>query len=84
MPFARKRVEFSCKLILKDKHCSVKHLSIQVERVKQYMDETEDKCTDFYAFACNGWIKSRKLPGYLVMYEAIDELKEIYTEKLRS
>lgn len=84
MPFAKKQVEFSFRLLLLDKNCSVKQLSIQVERVKQYMDENEDKCADFYAYACNGWIKSRTLPRYLVTYDSIDELKEIYTEKLTS
>ena len=33
------------------------------KRVKAAMDETVDPCSDFYRYACGGWIRDTKLPG---------------------
>jgi putative endopeptidase len=40
------------------------------------MDRTTDACTDFYQFACGGWIMQHPLPADQSNYGRFDELQE--------
>jgi putative endopeptidase len=40
------------------------------------MDKTADACTDFYQFACGGWIAANPVPADRASYGRFDELRE--------
>jgi putative endopeptidase len=40
------------------------------------MDKTADACTDFYQFACGGWIAANPVPADRAGYGRFDELRE--------
>jgi putative endopeptidase len=47
------------------------------------MDRTADACTDFYRFACGGWMTKHPLPADQSRYGRFDELQERNNEILR-
>ena len=47
------------------------------------LDKSADACTDFYQFACGGWLKSNPLPGDQPRYGRFDELQERNNAVLR-
>ena len=40
------------------------------------LNKSVDACTDFYQFACGGWLKNNPLPGDRPRYGRFDELQE--------
>jgi putative endopeptidase len=40
------------------------------------MDKTADACTDFYQFACGGWMKAHPIPPDKPAYARFDELQD--------
>ena len=47
------------------------------------LDKSSEACTDFYQFACGGWLKSNPLPGDQPRYGRFDELQERNNAVLR-
>src|SRR5512132_11909 len=47
------------------------------------MDRSANACTDFYQFACGGWVKSHPLPADRASYGRFTELDDRNTDVLR-
>src|SRR5512132_1007875 len=47
------------------------------------MNKSANACTDFYQFACGGWIKSHPLPADRASYGRFTELDDRNTDVLR-
>src|SRR5436190_14159768 len=47
------------------------------------LDRTADACTDFYRFACGGWIANNPVPSDRASWSRFEELQERNNETLR-
>ena len=59
-----------------DKVCSTPRCLELAENIKKTLNASADPCTDFYEYACGGWIKKTKIPKHRAQYSTISELSE--------
>lgn len=51
--------------------------------IKESLDPTVDPCTDFYSYACGGWLKKTKIPKTKSSYGSFNALNDVLLKTLR-
>lgn len=65
------------------------HLQINIlcffpaSRILQALNKDVDPCTDFYEFACGGWIKRNPVPDWATSWDQLARLREQLVIDLR-
>lgn len=52
-------------------------------RILQALNKDVDPCTDFYEFACGGWIKRNPVPEWATSWDQLSKLREQLVSDLR-
>eukprot|EP00795_Rhopilema_esculentum_P016444 gene16444-7858_t len=66
-----------------DKVCQAEKCQRVAKRIKENMNPDIDPCSDFYNYACGGWIKQHNIPKGKDEFSAIVELSERNDKRLK-
>lgn len=58
-------------------------LFLTASRILQALNKDVDPCTDFYEFACGGWIKKNPVPEWATSWDQLARLREQLVMDLR-
>ncbi|KAG1679571.1 Endothelin-converting enzyme [Nymphon striatum] len=72
------------KILLEDQICQKKSCVISASTLLSAMDDSVDPCSDFYSYACGGWIKSNPIPDNQPSWGMFHKLAENNQITIRS
>lgn len=69
---------------VKNEYCETVGCIAAASKVKTYIDETVDPCTNFYDFACGNFVKSQVVPDDKVTVDGFSAVRDIVEEQIRT